>query len=148
MLALDAAKYIINRCISFGHPISNLQLQKILYFCQLAHIKLSGKLLFSDEQFEAWQFGPFVRSIYVKYCLYGGYVIDTTQTYQEPLVSFPETLNKVVDKYSVASPWVLVQESHRDGGAWSTTIAQFGNKSIIPNELVVKEAECFNSELV
>ena len=70
MLALDAAKYIINRCISFGHPISNLQLQKILYFCQLAHIKLSGKLLFSDEQFEAWQFGPVVRSIYVKYCLY------------------------------------------------------------------------------
>ena len=147
MLALDAAKYIINRCISLGHPISNLQLQKILYFCQLAHIKLSGKMLFSDEQFEAWQFGPVVRSIYVKYCLYGGFVIDDNQTYQEPLVSFTETLNKVVDKYSKASPWELVQESHRDRGAWKTTISQFGNKSIIPNELIIKEAKCFNSEL-
>ena len=147
MLALDAAKFIVNRCISFGHPISNLQLQKILYFCQLAHINLSGKLLFSDEQFEAWQVGPIVRSIYLKYCLYGGFVIDYLQTYQEPLVSFPETLNKVVDKYSVASPWVLIQESQRDDGAWNTTFTQFGNKSKIPNELLIKEAEYFNLEL-
>ena len=144
--AIDLSKYIVSKCVKDGHPVSNLKLQKILYYIQKDFLQ-RDEIAFSDN-IEAWQFGPVVRSIYVKYCLYGGYVIDTTQTYQEPLVSFPETLNKVVDKYSVASPWLLVQESHRDGGAWSTTITQFGNKSIIPNELVIKEAECFNSELV
>lgn len=79
--------------------------------------------------------------------MYGGFVIDYLQTYQEPLVSFPETLNKVVDKYSVESPWVLIQESQRDGEAWNTTFTQFGNKSKIPNELLMKEAEYFNLEL-
>ena len=46
-----------------------------------------------------------------------------------------------------ASPWVLIQESQHDDGAWNITFTQFGNKSKIPNELLIKEAEYFNLEL-
>ena len=34
--ALDVSKYIVSKCTRDGHPISNLQLQKILYYVQRA----------------------------------------------------------------------------------------------------------------
>lgn len=39
MKALDVAKYIINKCIELNKPISNLQLQKIMYFVHLGYLK-------------------------------------------------------------------------------------------------------------
>ena len=78
MLTLDCAKLIINRCIEVGHPIDLLYLQRIMYLCQIGHIKLSGKLLFI-EQFEAWQIGPMLRSVYNEYYAYGGWNIDHKQ---------------------------------------------------------------------
>lgn len=32
--AMEITKYIINKCTKEKHPISNLQLQKILYYIQ------------------------------------------------------------------------------------------------------------------
>ena len=48
--ALDIARYIINKCIDLGRPVSNLQLQKILYYVQGEYMKKNdGEPLFSDE---------------------------------------------------------------------------------------------------
>ena len=30
--AMDVANYIVNYCIDSGHPVSNLKLQKLLYY--------------------------------------------------------------------------------------------------------------------
>ena len=38
-VALDLSKYIISKCVRDGHPISNLQLQKILYYIQVYFLK-------------------------------------------------------------------------------------------------------------
>ena len=37
--ALDLAKYILQKCIDDSRPISNLQLQKILYYVQGEFLK-------------------------------------------------------------------------------------------------------------
>ena len=39
MKAQDLAVYIINRAIEFGNPVSNLKLQKKLYFVNLLYLK-------------------------------------------------------------------------------------------------------------
>ena len=44
--ALDLSRYIVSKCISDGHPITNLQLQKILYFIQRDYLE-HGKKAFS-----------------------------------------------------------------------------------------------------
>lgn len=54
--AVHIAKYIINKCTIDQHPISNLQLQKILYCIQRDFLK--NDMLAFDDDFEAWPFGP------------------------------------------------------------------------------------------
>ena len=50
-----------------GGGISNLKLQKLLYYAQSAHLALcDGEPLFPEPIF-AWKHGPVVRSIYEKY---------------------------------------------------------------------------------
>ena len=44
--ALELSKYIVTKCINDGKPISNLQLQKILYYIQRDFLK-QGEPAFS-----------------------------------------------------------------------------------------------------
>lgn len=46
--AMDIAKYAVNRQYKSNRPISNLQLQKILYFLQIVFASKTGHLLFAD----------------------------------------------------------------------------------------------------
>lgn len=70
MKTLDIAKYIINKAIDMDKPISNLQLQNILYFAHLESLKQGEKLI--NEPFEAWDLGVMiVRSVYNEFCVYG-----------------------------------------------------------------------------
>lgn len=50
--------------------ITNLKLQKILYFAQAASLSLNQTPLFDDD-FEAWKFGPVIPGIYHQYKEYG-----------------------------------------------------------------------------
>ena len=60
---MDVAKYIITKCTRDEHPISNLQLQKILYILQKEYLQRDQKCLFFDD-FEAWAFGPNIPNVY------------------------------------------------------------------------------------
>lgn len=64
--AVELAKYIVSKCIKDEHPISNLQLQKILYYIQKRFVD-EGTRTFSDE-IEAWRFGPVVPNVYYFFC--------------------------------------------------------------------------------
>lgn len=50
--------------------ISNLKLQKLLYYCQAYSYALTGKPMFAEDM-EAWDYGPVVPSIYQEYKKYG-----------------------------------------------------------------------------
>ena len=70
MKALEVAKYVVTKCKKDEYPISNLQLQKILYYIQHDFLKKNNKPLFDDD-FEAWKFGPVVPSVYYEYSYLG-----------------------------------------------------------------------------
>lgn len=65
----DVTKYIINYSEKY-YGISNLKLQKILYFIQ-AHFLIKKKTPCFYEDIEAWNFGPVIPIIYEKYKQYG-----------------------------------------------------------------------------
>lgn len=73
--AREIAHYVIDTCTRDGRAISNLQLQKILYFVQLEYCKQAGSLLFADE-FEAWQYGPVLPDVYDEYSFFGGMRVE------------------------------------------------------------------------
>ena len=69
----DVANYFIglslkNKLDTDGtvEGITNLKLQKILYFAQCAYLALYDKPLFEDEVL-AWEYGPVISSVYNKY---------------------------------------------------------------------------------
>lgn len=71
------ARYIINCAERDGHPISNLKLQKVLYFLWKRYYWKTGAYLFEDDHFFAWKFGPVIPSVYYEYFMFGAYPIIT-----------------------------------------------------------------------
>jgi Uncharacterized phage-associated protein len=70
--ALAIAKHIIDFCNSnsCGTGISNLKLQKLLYFVQAEFLVSLGTPCFANK-IEAWDFGPVVPNVYHLYKAYG-----------------------------------------------------------------------------
>lgn len=132
--AMNMAKYIIDKCTKDQHPISNLQLQKILYYVQKAFLQ-SGKVAFGDD-IEAWQFGPVVPEVYYQYCGFGAmpirmnYEVDISDkdvSRIDPIVEIKRSLN----------PWDMVEDTHMDGKAWAEIYNNgLGNHRIIPKDLI------------
>ena len=140
--ALDIAKYIISKCNKENCPISNLQLQKILYNLQKAFLqseiritKKKSSALFGDE-IEAWQWGPVVPSVYYVYCTYGSMsIIETYDVHIDARVQ--KFIDPIIERQRSVNPWRLVDETHRKGGAWDRVYRNgMGNRSVIPCELI------------
>lgn len=69
--ASDIAKWFLhyNNCLmkeEDADPMTNLKLQKLLYYAQGCYLALHGKPLF-DEEIEAWEHGPVVPGVYQEY---------------------------------------------------------------------------------
>ena len=68
--AKEVAKYIIRTINQTGGCISNLKLQKMLYFVQAQFLVFKGNCCFSDP-ITAWDFGPVVVPVYHEYSTFG-----------------------------------------------------------------------------
>lgn len=72
--ALDIARFVINYSNRSNSPITNLKLQKLLYFIQAYFITKLNRPCFKDD-IEAWSLGPVVPSVYHEFKNYGaGYI--------------------------------------------------------------------------
>lgn len=77
---MDVARYVINYSYEIGRPVSNLKLQKILYFIQSDFLANTGLPCFYEE-IEAWDFGPVVPDVYYTYKKYGSSIITKIDNY-------------------------------------------------------------------
>src|SRR5437016_8859052 len=64
--ARKIADYLIAFAHRVGDPISNLKLQKLLYYAQAWYLALHNEPLF-PESIEAWVHGPAVPPVYGKF---------------------------------------------------------------------------------
>ena len=75
--AIDIARKIISRTdVEHGDTISNLKLQKLLYFAQGFHLAAFGEALFGEDMI-VWSYGPAVPSVYDVYKKYRNRAINT-----------------------------------------------------------------------
>lgn len=63
------ADCVIDFCAGHGDLITNLKLQRILYYVQAWYLALHDKNLFNDE-FEAWAHGPVQPVVFAKFAPY------------------------------------------------------------------------------
>lgn len=58
------AEYLLSKVnVEIGESISNLQLQKLVYYAQGWHLAFYGTPLFVEE-IQAWRYGPVVKPLY------------------------------------------------------------------------------------
>lgn len=122
--ASDIAKYIVQISEKEGHPISNLQLQKILYYVQGYFLKQFNTCAFNEKIYN-WPYGPVVQDAYFEYNIYGGQKIDYIPDYEEP-VSFDsrdhkKCIEQVVKACLCISPGKLVEQTHQED-PWKNTV--------------------------
>ena len=131
---MEIARYVINKCTVEGCPISNLQLQKILYYIQRSFLKF-GMYAFTDD-IEAWQFGPVVRDVYNNYCGFGAAKIRLR--YEVALESdYKRIINPIVVEKRLLNPWELVDDTHHPQKAWAEVYQDgLGNHQVIPKNLI------------
>lgn len=140
--ANELSDYIVDMCLSEGHPISNLQLQKILYFCQLEYLRETDSFLFDDD-FQAWKYGPVIPSVYRKYSIWGGKKINfhSDWDYHIPNAVI-ETIRDEIRSKRAKEPWELVDETHKPGSAWSKVYKDgLGDGNVIAKELLIEAAQ-------
>lgn len=115
--AVEIAKYMIDKSTREGHPISNLQLQKILYYVLGAFWKEKGYQVF-DNEVQAWSYGPVIKDVYDMFCMYGG--IPICDLYDD--VSIEDDDKRIIDKVLAECRamyvWDLVDKSHEKGTPW------------------------------
>ena len=111
--ALSVARYIIMYCNKYGKTISNLKLQKILYFVQAEFLVSKGYPCFS-ERIEAWDFGPVVPDVYYHYRVYGAASIPSSKDSQYcPFdKEDKEIADSIIDDCSSYSASELVEITH------------------------------------
>lgn len=115
--ALDIAKKLIylaqNDEPNGGELLTNLKLQKLLYYQQGFHLAFFGTPLF-EESVESWMYGPVVPSVYDEYSKYGSASLPVT-TQAITLTDDEERLfNEVFDAYREFSAIGLMNKTHSE----------------------------------
>lgn len=134
--ALLIAKYVIRRCAECGKSISNLKLQKILYFVQAEFLVDTGKCCFS-EAIEAWDFGPVVPQVYRAYRIFGSANIpaEIADTLRPIAKEDIDRINGIVDECAGYSASQLVEITHHQS-PWNDAYSKPGvNNEITPESI-------------
>ena len=133
--ALDLANYIVDKCIKDDVPITNLQLQRILYFIQKDFLK-RGSRAFSDE-IEAWRCGPVVSNVYFYFCGFGAMPISMSRDAVPNLSTDKNIIDNIVENKRSLTPWEITKETCKITGAWSKVYDNGkGRQHIIPVGLI------------
>lgn len=128
--ASDFAKEIILQAKKSEKVITNLKLQKTLYYVQGYHYRNFGMPAFEDDCVH-WTYGPVYPSVYFEYSANGGeplYADDDNEAYHIPKDS---VVFEVVKKCFQLSARELVSKSHGET-PWKTT----GSNDIINKKAI------------
>jgi uncharacterized phage-associated protein len=105
-----------------GNSISNMKLQKLLYYAQGFAMVILDKPLFEDD-FEAWEYGPVIRKIYDKYKSFGSNALPKPDNFSLHKYSKEEKefLNEIYDVYGQYSAWALSEMVYKTP-PWKDTL--------------------------
>lgn len=128
--AIGVAKYIVWYCLEHGEHISNIKLQKLLYFVYGFFLYKTGLRLF-PETFEAWIDGPGNRESYIELCQLGGEslsLLEDTSGVAELKPRHKEIVDATLDEYMKEAPFGLIVDTQKKGFAWSKAMNEHDNQ--------------------
>ncbi|MDR3569898.1 MAG: DUF4065 domain-containing protein [Syntrophobacteraceae bacterium] len=114
--AFDVAKYFLSRAEREDQELlSNLKLQKLVYYAQGMHLAMRDAPLFGDR-IEAWDYGPVVPDLYHFYKENGARGIPADPTFDLDKIDGAtlDFLDEIFDAFGQFSAIRLMQISHKD----------------------------------
>ncbi len=144
------ANLVLDVAESDGTPVTNLSLNKVIYFLHVETLMESNLPLVSSK-IEAWKYGPVFREIYSQFKNYGDRAITGRATFinrnsgevEVCRVDLPEhmvnALSEKCRKYLHLTAYQLVNLSHVSGGAWDKVFNHDGKSNpgmSITNEII------------
>lgn len=125
--AKGVAQYLLKKAASqdFGELLSNMKLQKLLYYCQGMYYAAYNKPLF-NEKINAWQYGPVVPEIYHQLKTNGVSGIEPSffPYFSEDLLSDEQKdiIDDVFDYFGQFSAFKLMEMTHSEVPWMQTSI--------------------------
>ena len=109
----DIAVFFLHLAKVTGSYISNLKLQKLVYYAQAWYLALYDLPLF-EEDFEAWVHGPVIPVLYQEYKKSGWKPI--LEDVEEPILpeEIKNFLNEVAQVYFVCDAYELERMTHQE----------------------------------
>ncbi len=143
MKALEIAYYLIALAGEKGFSMTNLKLQKMLYFIQREEIK-NGRVAFEDR-IEAWQYGPVIPKVYYRFAGYGpvSIILDINSRDIKIQNDTKISVDKIFDEYIEQNVWNMVDETHTPGNAWDIASSR-GYKAEITVDDIRREIGVLN----
>ncbi|MEO5891780.1 MAG: type II toxin-antitoxin system antitoxin SocA domain-containing protein [Ferruginibacter sp.] len=145
------AYYFVKKGIDEKTPVTQMKLQKMVYFAQGIHLIIHKQPLVT-ENFQAWKYGPVIPGIYNTYKFYGSEPIDDTDwaiTMEEntDLSSLDtdamETLDYTWDTLKNTNAVKLSNWTHNPDSPWAKSYVPGVNDINIPNEKISEYFERF-----
>lgn len=135
--ALAVANYFLKLAWSDGKELTNMKLQKLVYFAHGVMLAVTDKPLI-EEDVSAWKLGPVIPELYAKLKGYGASNI------LDPIPVKESISSDGIDKQCVEFVWSnfkdydgmqLSRISHAEGTPWKQVWSPDGYFIEIPNDL-------------
>ena len=130
----DVADFMI---LSAGQEsdMTNMKINKLLYYAQGTHLARTGKPLFDDD-IKAWEYGPVVAPVYGKYKQHErNPVLETSQGFDADKSFTSDEADTIIDvicEYGKYAASYLVERTHASGTPWSSV----AKNEVIPKNLL------------
>ncbi len=129
------ADFLLTECRERGDVITNLKLQKLLYYAQAWYLALNNKPLF-EEDFEAWVHGPALPSQYRRFKKFEWKPIVKEISSVKIDDAVAKHLTEVVDVFGVETAAALEMMTHHET-PWKD--ARRGLSSDQPSQAVISK---------
>lgn len=141
--AMNIASEIIRQYGEQHKAITNLKLQKVLYYVQVYSLQNEGQALFNDD-FQAWRHGPVIPEVYD---VFRKYVSDEIKADDKTVLSnrveideiTRGVIEKIVEKTLTLDAWEMVYKTH-ETRPWKDTYIPNMN-CVITKEQIRRDGE-------
>lgn len=121
--ALDIAKYLICKFNNENKTITQLKLQKLLYFIEAYYMAYYDKDSLYKEEFYAWTYGPVIKEVYEKYKVFMSDAIieddcDNTTILDQDV---EESIDTICSTFGNLTAYDLIKITHMQGSPWFQT---------------------------
>jgi uncharacterized phage-associated protein len=132
------ANYMLGMAASRGISVTNLALQKLLFFAHAISLT-ERKVALVSGYFEAWQYGPVHPTVYEAFKAAGGDAIDFRAEALDPVTrarkplqslndsATREICDRVMIQFGRMSAGRLVDITHAEGGPWHHVVSSAKN---------------------